>query len=342
MSGKERGARSEEQMRRRAVSLRLRRFASAFAFVYALVAAVAASAEPFTFDDIQFWVGEGTNRAALAVDWSHTSTGPPALVWGYRWDGTANGIDMLTAIVEADPRFYAKLGLDEQYGDSLFGLGYDNNDDGQFALEDYTEFDYAGIARTSPIYVPTTSTDPADLYAEGWFSSFAWHYGVSIGNPYAGGSWSSSGVGMSNRWLSNSDWDSWTYAPLFSTTDFAENPQAAVPPWGLPGDFDGSGVVDEGDYTLWKNTFGLTGDQAADGNGNGVVDAADYTVWRDHCGTAGGGALTTTATVPEPATALMALAASIAFAMQRRRLERERQYCSPHLHCEKRPCEHIR
>jgi len=57
------------------------------------LSAAVATANPFSFDDIQFWVGEGANRAALAVDWSYASTEPPALVWGYRWDGMADGID---------------------------------------------------------------------------------------------------------------------------------------------------------------------------------------------------------------------------------------------------------
>jgi len=51
----------------------------------------------------------------------------------------------------------------------------------------------------------------------------------------------------------------------------------------VPGDYDGNGVVDEGDYGLWAEAFGSTRFPGAgsDGNGNGVVDAADYTVWRD-------------------------------------------------------------
>lgn len=53
----------------------------------------------------------------------------------------------------------------------------------------------------------------------------------------------------------------------------------------VPGDYDGSGVVDTADYELWRSTFLTTGLQLpADGNGNGVVDAADYTVWRDNLG----------------------------------------------------------
>lgn len=47
------------------------------------------------------------------------------------------------------------------------------------------------------------------------------------------------------------------------------------------GDFDGNGVIDLEDYTLWQETFGSTERLLADANGSGVVDAADYTIWRD-------------------------------------------------------------
>ncbi len=55
---------------------------------------------------------------------------------------------------------------------------------------------------------------------------------------------------------------------------------AAVP---LPGDFDGSGTVDQLDYQVWRASFGQTGSGlAADGNGNGVIDTADYVLWRNN------------------------------------------------------------
>lgn len=57
----------------------------------------------FSFEDIQFWVGSGSNRAALVIEW-HDGTQPDAMVWGYKWDGEASGHDMIVAIAKADPR----------------------------------------------------------------------------------------------------------------------------------------------------------------------------------------------------------------------------------------------
>ena len=71
----------------------------------------------FSFDDIQFWVGSGSKRAALVIEW-HDGNRPDAMVWGYRWDGEATGHDMIVAIAKADQklRFINPIyGLDGLY-----------------------------------------------------------------------------------------------------------------------------------------------------------------------------------------------------------------------------------
>jgi hypothetical protein len=231
----------------------------------------------FTFDDIQFWVGSGVNRAAVAIDWIENQAEPPALVWGYRWNGIAHGNDMLTAIVAADPRLFAKLGGSRDDTSAVYGIGYDADGDGQFAIDDDTVFDADGFAFTSPAEL-AMATDTADYYAEGWFTGF-WHYGVAPGNPYDGASWSDIAVGMASRELTDGAWDSWTFSPTFNFASFAENPAAAPLPFS-PGDFNHDGQVDASDYGNWRSDFGSTADLAADANGNGTVDAADYIIWR--------------------------------------------------------------
>jgi hypothetical protein len=52
-----------------------------------------------------------------------------------------------------------------------------------------------------------------------------------------------------------------------------------------PGDYNGDGVVDAADYTIWRDTLGSTTDLRADGNGDHVIDSGDYDVWTSAFGT---------------------------------------------------------
>ncbi|QDT68557.1 hypothetical protein MalM25_14800 [Planctomycetes bacterium MalM25] len=72
----------------------------------------------------------------------------------------------------------------------------------------------------------------------------------------------------------------------------------------LTGDYNGDGVVDAIDYTVWRDTLGGTAvpsGSGADGNDNGVIDNGDYDVWSDNYGAT----LAAAVAVPEPATALL-------------------------------------
>jgi Dockerin type I domain len=268
------------------------------------------SAAPFTFDDIEFWVGYGANRAAIVIDWHENATEPAALAWGYRWEGNAYGRDMLMAVAAADDRLFAKFGNSAASPVRVYGLGYDVDDDGDFGacdvFENCTEFDDDGLAYSGEIFVSATATDTADEYREGWATGTGfWHYGIPVApgtNPYSGGSWSDIQVGMATRKLVDGDWDSWVFqlstTPPFNT--YAENPVAAAPPFPR-GDFNRDTVVDALDYTLWRSQFGSTTAHESDANHNGVVDAADYTIWRNRLSSGGdAAAVTTTPGVPEP------------------------------------------
>lgn len=88
-----------------------------------------------------------------------------------------------------------------------------------------------------------------------------------------------------------------------------------------PGDYNGDGLVNLADYTVWRDTRNSTTNLAADGNNSGTVEAGDYTFWRQQFGASGSGAGEgTDAAVPEPATCLLALiAATIALGVKRSR-----------------------
>ncbi len=141
-----------------------------------------AHASPFGFDDIAFWTGSGASRAGLVIHWSapinYGSSEMPApiadavLGWGYQFDGSPSGTDMLDAIVAADARLFAVVAPDG----ALLGLGYDANNDGAFSLSDgVTTFeagDFVDGKLTLGAYADADDFKPVGMdnfYWGGWF-----------------------------------------------------------------------------------------------------------------------------------------------------------------------------
>ncbi|MEM8864547.1 MAG: dockerin type I domain-containing protein [Planctomycetota bacterium] len=81
------------------------------------------------------------------------------------------------------------------------------------------------------------------------------------------------------------------------------------------GDFNGDGVVDAADYTVWRDSLGSDFLLTADADGSGVIDIADYQIWKANYGTPTPGQITTT---PEPSALLLVALASFALALPRR------------------------
>jgi hypothetical protein len=90
----------------------------------------------------------------------------------------------------------------------------------------------------------------------------------------------------------------------------------------LPGDYDDNGIVDAGDYNVWRKSLGQTGTGLpADGNNNGAIDPGDFTIWRNNYGkTAGTG--TSLGAVPEPTSLFLMLATWVSLAVCPRRTAR--------------------
>jgi Tol biopolymer transport system component len=94
---------------------------------------------------------------------------------------------------------------------------------------------------------------------------------------------------------------------------------------GVTGDYNGNGIVDAADYTVWRDTLGSTTDLRANGDNAGAsagkIDQADYTFWQLRFGNhASSGAADANATVPEPASAWLLFFA--AMTLYRRRKKR--------------------
>ena len=88
---------------------------------------------------------------------------------------------------------------------------------------------------------------------------------------------------------------------------------------GVPGDYNGNGIVDAADYTVWRDSLGKTGaGLAADGDGNNAVDQADYTYWKTRFGNTSGSGAGQAGSVPEPTSLVLALTALVLLAQMRR------------------------
>jgi hypothetical protein len=176
-----------------------------------------------TFDDVQYWVGSGPNQAALVIDWNDGKS-PESLLWGYRWDGSATGLDMLESVVNADPRLFAHVGT-FSWGTAMLGIGYDLNNSGGFAVSPSLTFDGAGLALDSNPNDARVATDSADHYLEGWNNGF-WGYYTRASSS---GAWASSFVGARDRVLADGAWDAYNFEADFASSIPSDPTPAMVP-----------------------------------------------------------------------------------------------------------------
>jgi hypothetical protein len=91
--------------------------------------------------------------------------------------------------------------------------------------------------------------------------------------------------------------------------------------FALIADYNFNGSVDAADYTVWRNSLNQTGTGlAADGNRDEVVNHLDYVVWKASYGISlgAGAGSEVVSNVPEPASAVLWLAAIVGASVFRR------------------------
>lgn len=87
---------------------------------------------------------------------------------------------------------------------------------------------------------------------------------------------------------------------------------------GSDGDYNGNGIVDAADYTVWLDSLGgsVAAGSGADGNSNGIIDQADYQFWKNRFGDVTGTATGTL--VPESSTIVLMFLGLAAFSARPR------------------------
>lgn len=174
-----------------------------------------------TLDDIPTWVGSGSNRAGLVIDWGD---GRDPLAWGYRWNGTSSAEDLVRTVDLADTRLVGVLKEFEGFGAYVESFGYDRNGNGFSEL------------------------DPNDSFGQGDFFDF-WELFSAPTSPYNGSSsWISSDFGIGRTILADGNWIGFRFDASFPGPAPGAVPlPAAVPEpsvmFLLGGTFLGAAVV---------------------------------------------------------------------------------------------------
>lgn len=115
---------------------------------------------PVHFEDIQYWAGEGENKAALLIQ-LNDGVHDCAYAWGYRWNGTATGEDMLRAIARQSSILVPLIQYTGSMGSTLNGIGIGPSGRG---ICDVIYYDFAGAVNGSAFdfYNPNSSMGQFD------------------------------------------------------------------------------------------------------------------------------------------------------------------------------------
>ncbi len=172
------------------------------------------STHAVSLDDIQFWCGSGTNRAALVIHWNspevrnNTAVPDPvaekSLAWGYRFNGTATAEDMFNAVVAADHRlFVTSTEPSPGFGAFVYSIGYDLNNNGVIGLRIGTNI-FANNAFTNGQRIFTSedpdNAEPLDAGDLLWSGSFGPNWEMWREHGGAGGFTNSPDRGSDPYW----------------------------------------------------------------------------------------------------------------------------------------------
>lgn len=197
----------------------------------AILSLVTARAEFTGFDSINYWVGSGSNQAAMVID-LHDGTATHSYVWGYRWDGTATGQDMFEAIV----------GNIIDTADAPISTGADSSLSAMYQIYSFGD---AVVAISYQVGGETHEKDGFGPSSDGYWSYWVFGgdfeyfdyessttktYDVAGSPGFSSVNWFSSPVGFSERPLINGSWDAWSWSTDFINPTAPSTPAAAAVP----------------------------------------------------------------------------------------------------------------
>ena len=173
-----------------------------------------------TFDDIHYWIGEGTNRIAVIFDFHDGSKPQTSFAWGYRWNGSAPSMKTIVdAIVAEDPRLHAFISSSE-YGSFVDAFGYDADEDGGTFERIYDAESGSTVSAASDEDDVFPSPESySEIDDEGHFVSMgtSWLQLWGTGESLTDVGWAMTPNGIDGTFPTNGQWVCWRFGD-YSTT----------------------------------------------------------------------------------------------------------------------------
>jgi len=182
----------------------------------------------FTFEDIAYWVGEGTNRCAVVVDFNDGGDGDRSFAWGYRWNGDAPSVKaILDAITARDSRLkmFASSSL---YGSYIEAFAYDADGDGGTFERVWNNEAYAYdfVKSDADDIFPATENDSYIDSVTGYnvYTGTSWMQLAGTGDAFEDVVFAETPDGVDITNPEDGDWICWRLCPYSSEYDAEWNP----------------------------------------------------------------------------------------------------------------------
>ncbi len=209
-----------------------------------LTASVAAAGESSkfvsTFDDIHYWIGEGTNRVVVIFDFHDGSKDRTSFAWGYRWNGEAtNMTEIVDRITALDPRLHAFISP-ATYGSFVDAFGYDLDDDGgtfERVYNSETKATESVASDEDDIFPSPESYSEIDDEGHFVYMGTSWLQLWGTGKSLADVGWAMTPNGIDGTFPTNGQWVCWRFGDYSTTYEIVKDEDGET--WE---------VIDEGYY----------------------------------------------------------------------------------------------
>ena len=238
-----------------------------FAAGFAVVSS--ASAWGFGFNDIRCWIGEGTNRCAVVVDFNDGGIGDRSFAWGYRWNGEAPNVKaILDEITVYDTRL-KMFASSSDYGTFIDAFAYDVDGDGGTFEHVWNDDAYAYdfVKSDADDIFPATSDvysfDP--VTSNHVYTGVAWMQLAGTGTAFEDVVFADTPNGVDYTNPEDGQWICWRLCPYESVSDYEWNPvgyecietSPYIPVAAVPANLSGVGKITKsktkkGQTATWK------------------------------------------------------------------------------------------